>query len=450
MSLLNLTCEISIGSLVFTNNGVNSVEIDSTWKNLTDTCTITLAKRIYVNKDGKNVRLASVIRIGQKVLVKLGYNGNNKVEFEGFVSGIRAKTPFEIDCQDGMWLLKRKSITGTFGGISWRSFIEKLLVNAKGSVNEPTASKPTDVIKTKVPVYKAPDIALAKDGSASGINPASVITTVSDAPKDTTPYESGFNTAALSLTPQVKTPEQQLAESTAYLRNANPLFFQTTTEKKEQGDEIDYWISQIRIVEDYPWLDELTPGNYNIPLNAPKTAAQILEEVKKQMGQYFWFRGLDLHTGLRGGVQEGFGLKGGYVIYLMNWNVISHNLTYQEAQDVRLKVQVITTKKNGDKSIVEAGGYAYGNIRKLPMTRGMSEVKMRELAQQYLKRYMYDGFRGDFTAFGEPYCRHGDYVDLRDLEGEMSGVYMVNGTKVSFGESGFRRVVKLGPLEDSQ
>lgn len=111
---------------VFTFSFVNECEINSTWKNLTDTAKITFPKNVYV--EDSNGRLFSlngtnltagdnttpIFLRGDKIKISLGYiwfNGKAdeyemNVEFEGFISKVNPRTPIELECEDYMYLLK--------------------------------------------------------------------------------------------------------------------------------------------------------------------------------------------------------------------------------------------------------------------------------------------------------------------------------------------------------
>ena len=117
-----LICAITIGNLpVF--NYADEVEITSTWRNLLDTCSITLPRKIangYWNQSG--VRLDTVVTRGMPVTVQLGYGGHTlpaggsgdvdtyTTVFNGYVSGVHPGIPVKIDCEDNMFVLKNTSV----------------------------------------------------------------------------------------------------------------------------------------------------------------------------------------------------------------------------------------------------------------------------------------------------------------------------------------------------
>lgn len=111
--MLRLTSEISIGQYKF--NSCVELEIKSSWDSLTDTCTITIPRKIKWDNKSLAQGAAPMIAIGDKVVVKLGYNFQFKTYFTGYVIAISAKTPVTIECQDAFWFLKQCSGSFSLG-----------------------------------------------------------------------------------------------------------------------------------------------------------------------------------------------------------------------------------------------------------------------------------------------------------------------------------------------
>lgn len=111
-----LDCEIVIGRFVF--RAVHKVMIESTWKSIVDTCEIALPNlKGMIAKTSERVELERVIKTGDRVQVKIGYNGKLNTEFVGYVQEISPKTPFVIRCEDEAYQLKRgNAISRVFNG----------------------------------------------------------------------------------------------------------------------------------------------------------------------------------------------------------------------------------------------------------------------------------------------------------------------------------------------
>lgn len=89
----------------------HSINIKSSRKTLSDTCTVKLAnlKSLLNDPDKK-------LNVGDKIEVSFGYNGNNNVEFTGYIAEIKPTSPMEIICEDEMWKMKQQTVSK-----SWRS-----------------------------------------------------------------------------------------------------------------------------------------------------------------------------------------------------------------------------------------------------------------------------------------------------------------------------------------
>ena len=100
MYTLSLKIEIT-GSRKWDIDFVNQVEVVRDMECLTDTCSITLPKR--VKWDGES---ETPIKRGDGVKVWLGYDGQLELAFVGYVRDVGLKTPVVITCEDEMYRLK--------------------------------------------------------------------------------------------------------------------------------------------------------------------------------------------------------------------------------------------------------------------------------------------------------------------------------------------------------
>ncbi len=88
----------------FSIKKVNSVTIEKSWRLLTDTAVITLPRNIA---DFDNQKVKEVFKIGDQVIIELGYNSQHVIEFVGYITEVSAEIPVRISCQDEMWKLKQ-------------------------------------------------------------------------------------------------------------------------------------------------------------------------------------------------------------------------------------------------------------------------------------------------------------------------------------------------------
>ncbi len=119
------TPQIQIGSYQF--NVVDAVTIESSWNFHEDTATITLPRRLLTQGSLSNTTapdLSSVIKVGDKVKIELGYDFDFETEFEGYVKSISPNIPVIIECEDAMWLLKQTNFKNAWRKVSLRELLQ--------------------------------------------------------------------------------------------------------------------------------------------------------------------------------------------------------------------------------------------------------------------------------------------------------------------------------------
>jgi hypothetical protein len=124
--MIRLTSNIKIGTYTF--RGVVSVNIESSWDIFTDTCKITLPRR--VSWKGKALATGSdpLIKKGDQVSVSLGYDDKNTPIFEGYVTSVSSKIPVEITCEDKMWKLKQSTFTNSYKTVTLKKLLQDMLL----------------------------------------------------------------------------------------------------------------------------------------------------------------------------------------------------------------------------------------------------------------------------------------------------------------------------------
>ena len=97
----------------------HEIEIEKSRKALTNTCKITLPRKVKV----LNGDINNFLKRGSKVVVKLGYAPELLTEFTGYVARVDAKIPFVVYCEDEMWKLKQNSFTKSWKKVSLKELI---------------------------------------------------------------------------------------------------------------------------------------------------------------------------------------------------------------------------------------------------------------------------------------------------------------------------------------
>jgi hypothetical protein len=110
--MLRLTSDIQVGAFRF--RGIVEAAVTSSWDELTDTCTLTIPRKLVWQ--GKEVSAGAdpLLRRGQSVSVQLGYDDENHPVFQGWVHAVKVQTPVVIECQDDMWRLKQSTLTRSY------------------------------------------------------------------------------------------------------------------------------------------------------------------------------------------------------------------------------------------------------------------------------------------------------------------------------------------------
>lgn len=116
---VTLTSDITIGQYRF--KGVNDLIIKKSVHNYTDTATLKLPATAVLKRNGvkptQSMQTAKQFKVGDKVSINLGYDGNFKKEFVGFVKRVNFTVPVEIECEGYSWVLRNKKNIAK----SWKS-----------------------------------------------------------------------------------------------------------------------------------------------------------------------------------------------------------------------------------------------------------------------------------------------------------------------------------------
>jgi hypothetical protein len=105
-----LNSEFIIGKYKF--RGCNEVKITKSIHEYADTAVIKLPATSVLktnNAFGQRLQTAKQFAVGDKVSIRLGYNGKLNPEFFGFVKRINFTTPCEIECEGYSYILRTKT-----------------------------------------------------------------------------------------------------------------------------------------------------------------------------------------------------------------------------------------------------------------------------------------------------------------------------------------------------
>lgn len=118
--------KVEIGDYVF--NAVHGIEITKSVDDLSDTALIKLPTRFKIRQNGEQKFTEEAIKVGDKVIITLAYEGKySGVEFIGYVKKISPKIPVEIQCEDAIWLLRRKNINKVWAKTSVKEIVQEVI-----------------------------------------------------------------------------------------------------------------------------------------------------------------------------------------------------------------------------------------------------------------------------------------------------------------------------------
>ncbi len=121
-----LEAEIQIGKFKFSQ--IHNVNIVKSVNELVDTCVISLPTHFKIKDGGQELFTEKAIKTGDKVKVTLGYEGVYKgVEFEGFVKKVKPTIPIEIECEDLMYVLRKKNITKAWQNTTLKEVLQEVV-----------------------------------------------------------------------------------------------------------------------------------------------------------------------------------------------------------------------------------------------------------------------------------------------------------------------------------
>ncbi len=128
-----LTCQIIISNATHrvVLSEVESVRIRKGFSNLLNTAEITFPKNIaFTSQNGQ--KLTEIIKYESKVTIALGYDGNNEMEFEGYVTQVWQTIPIKISCEDEFFELKRNTLQPkTFDNATLKDVVDYIIPKKK-------------------------------------------------------------------------------------------------------------------------------------------------------------------------------------------------------------------------------------------------------------------------------------------------------------------------------
>ena len=126
-----MVCKVTFARTGMVLRNINSVHIESGWKRLTDTAELTLPRKAIFKENGKkDFKISEVkqyFKIGDPVMIELGYDGKYQKEFEGYITHVSADIPIKIKLEDEMYQLKKLPVNISLQNTNLQTLLEKII-----------------------------------------------------------------------------------------------------------------------------------------------------------------------------------------------------------------------------------------------------------------------------------------------------------------------------------
>ena len=119
---LNMTSQVILGNVLLPN--ISSFEISENILEMSNTAKIIIPKE-YGKLAGKSV--LDYLKVGQKVEIKAGYNGELSTEFAGYIREISADAPITIECDDETYILRKPPLVKSYKSVTLKQLLTDII-----------------------------------------------------------------------------------------------------------------------------------------------------------------------------------------------------------------------------------------------------------------------------------------------------------------------------------
>lgn len=168
--------------------------------------------------------------------------------------------------------------------------------------------------------------------------------------------------------------------------------------------------------------------------------AQALEKIKDEYGLSIY---VDDNGKLFAGLRQTKNTTDEQ-LYNVYKNVVSTDLRFRRAEDVRISLKVVGVLKDNKKIEVVVGDTT-GEQRTLYKYNISNTADLKKIGEAELSDLKYTGYEGTITSFLAPFCTRGYKATIEDKNyPDRTGSYFVPKVTTTFGTSGARRKIELG------
>ncbi|WP_394775409.1 hypothetical protein [Flavobacterium sp.] len=400
---------------------VKNVAISSSYKSLTDTATIVMPQKVYTdtkgfdqslfaNASGEQKTIHDFFKLENFIEIFLGYDGNYKPAFRGYITGVQSDTNATISCEDAMYAFKKVKA------------VKDDDVQDKNDVLNIVATNPTTNVEN--------------------FNPKTF-------------FEKRIK--ELNLPFKVNALDEELGN---IMINRNHSLAQVFEMLKDKGIYTYFKIEDaapVLMITNNPQQHTITELAGFIDRNfikSPLAGALVKKLINK---------GLSLLSSKLNKIAQT--LTGGFLgkaTFRFRYNIIEDKLVVVNESTKNTRIRVEKYFKNSNTPIYIELGDPNGQLIKTHVLHSDSDDLPKdptafenaatkvasELYQYAALRAMESkpsGFEGSFLTFGEPFVRPTDKVILENAKDkEKNGTFQVEKVERSYGENGYRQRIFIG------
>jgi hypothetical protein len=184
--------------------------------------------------------------------------------------------------------------------------------------------------------------------------------------------------------------------------------------------------------------DDLDLGKFRI---TRASIAEVLDYIRRKYGLSAYFRDKVLYVGFAYQLGRNTPVTTDDLITFEFYkNIIDgDNLSYLRDDDVSLMVTAVNVRADNTRTEIKVGD-SFGDQRTLYFYN-IDQATLKKLATEALEKLKYEGYRGSFKTFLQPYVKHGDAIKLVDSQmPDRNGVYLVRKVVTTFGDGGMQEI----------
>ncbi|OMQ11832.1 hypothetical protein [[Flexibacter] sp. ATCC 35103] len=400
---------------------VKNVDISSSYKSLTDTATIVMPQKVYTDTKGFDQSLFTIANGTEKTIhdffklenfieIFLGYDGDYKPAFRGYITGVQADINAVITCEDAMYAFKKVKAVKDDDVQDKNDTLNFVATNPTTNVEN---FNPKTFFEKRIKELKLPFKVNALDEELGNI--------------------------MINRNQSLAQVFEMLKEKGIFtyfkIEDAAPVLTITNNPQQHTAVELAGFIDRNFIKS--PLAGALVKKLINQGISL--LSAQLSKATQSLSDRFL-----------------------GQVRFRFRYNIIEDKLVVVKESTKNTRLRVEKYFKNSNTPIYIELGDPNGQLTKTHVLHNDTDdlpndptAFKKATTQIASELYQYaalrameskpSGFEGSFLTFGEPFVRPTDQVILENAKDkEKNGTFQVEKVERSFGESGYRQRIFIG------